>query len=277
MHHSSYKIIIILDMQQIIDIGANLTDKQFRNDLYEILEKAYQQNITIIITGSTIKSSYDAFEIVRKNQKYNLFSTVGIHPHNAKMWNEKTKSSIIDLSKNKEIVAIGECGLDYNRMFSTKEQQLYCFEQHIQIAIDAELPLFCHERDAFDDFIKIIDKYKNKLIEKNIKIVIHCFTGNLYEASEYIKRGCYIGLTGFICDDRRNINITNIIRKHIIPLDKLMTETDAPYMTPSFSIPRRNEPSNIKYVIGKLAELFSLSENEIISQTTRNAISVFNL
>lgn len=163
-------------------------------------------------------------------------------------------------------------------MLTPKEKQLECFEYHIKLAIETGLPMFCHERNAHDDFMKLILKYKDKLDEANVKIVVHCFTGISKKAKKYINNGFYIGLTGFVCNKKRNKDLVEAIEKGFIPLENLMIETNAPYMKPPKAKGgRKNVPVNIKHVIADLGYLYKASNEKIIDMTTKNACEFFNL
>lgn len=234
-------------MSKYIDIGANLHHPQF-SDLDKVLTDSKTGGVNqIIITGTNSKRSFDADNLVSKyiDPKYPvLYSTAGVHPHDAsrEITNKNCFLTLEKLLNKKTVVAVGECGLDYNRMFSTKEDQISMFIKQIELAIAYDKPLFLHERDAFDDFYNILKKYeKNKL-----KGVVHCFTGTKANALKYLELGYYIGLTGFICDNKRNRYTLEALK--VIPIDRLLIETDAPFMNP---IPHNgtNYPSNVKYVL----------------------------
>lgn len=258
----------------MIDIGANLCNPQFSHDLNDILENAFHDGVKCcIITGNNIKCSFDAVKIIKENKsQMKLYSTAGIHPHNAKNFNKNSSESILKLIKEQCVVAIGECGLDYNRLFSTKEEQIKCFEEQLRIAETNNLPVFLHERDSGDDFVNILKKYK-------VSGVVHCFTGKPEHVKEYIKMGFYIGITGWVSDHRRNKTLLESIK--YIPLNKLLIETDCPFLTP-YNMPfagkhKRNEPKYLKYIVKTLASLYKVTENEVIKSTTENAKSLFRI
>jgi TatD DNase family protein len=293
-------------MSYLVDIGANLTDEQFTGrrkhttdetkagseekkndtgDLGDVLRRVHSDKIIVILTGTNINVTKKSLDIIREYPDNHLFTTVGYHPHNAKKWNKYASGDIIKLyNKNKDtILAVGECGLDYNRMFSPKEKQLYVFEQHIKLAIKLGLPMFCHEREASADFMKLTDKYATQLEDGGVKIVVHCFTGNSEEAKEYIRRGFYIGMTGYICNKKRCETTQRAFTDGSIPLNRLLIETDAPYMNPPQSKPdyvgkklkNRNEPSKVKYVAQVISELCDVSYKKVVRTTTENAFTVF--
>ena len=169
--------------------------------------------------------------------------------------------------------SVGETGLDFFRNISSYEEQLFAFEEQIQIAIDTNLPLFLHQREAHDDFMKIISKYKNEIS----KAVVHCFTGTQKELDDYLDMGFHIGLTGWICDERRNVEL----RKSLIniPIEKLMIETDCPYLIPRNLVDKpknsRNEPSYLPHIANEIAGLVKIDMNEFANATFQNSINFF--
>lgn len=177
------------------------------------------------------------------------------------------------LSDNKKMVAVGECGLDYDRMFSTKENQIRCLEKHIVLAEKLNKPLFLHERSASTDFIKRFRKHSD-LCSKS---VIHCFTGNKELLDKYLSMGFSIGITGWICDDIRGKELREAVK--IIPLDRILVETDAPFLTPK-NVPgldRTNVPQNIKYVVRDLAKYMKVSEDILMENARKNTERIFHI
>lgn len=255
-----------------IDIGVNLFDKQFKNRENKLVEEAHNENIQIIITGSSIKSSILASNYT-KNKK-DIYCTVGVHPHSAKTCDEHTLNTLKELAEsNSNVVAIGECGLDYDRMFSPKNIQLEWFEKQIRLAEELKLPLFLHERAAADDFYRLMKKHKEICNHS----VVHCFTGTKETALQYLNLGCFIGITGWICDDRRNKDLLEAIK--IIPSERIMIETDAPYLTPK-NIPeldRTNIPQNIKYVAERIAKEKNMNLDVFINKVYENTFKFFQL
>lgn len=271
----------------IADIGLNLSSKRFSHDWKNVLIRSSQANVkTCIVTGCTQSESARVVSLIqewRKNPSDSdiaLYSTVGIHPHNSRDFNSNTYEALKNLVlKNKDIVkAIGETGLDYNRMFSTKEQQIASFESHIKLAIELQLPMFLHEREAHEDFVKILLKYKDKLP----KICVHCFTGNEKELQTYLKLGFYIGFTGFINNTSRSGYLHEAISK--VPLDRIMIETDAPFMIPfkaSHSINKqfsgRCEPFMLVYVLKFISEILNEKIEVVAKKTFENTKEFFNI
>ena len=267
--------------KKMIDIGANLTNPCFDDDLDEVLERAKINNISkIIITGTDCISSLKAIELSKNYPNY-LLSTAGVHPHEADNYSDEVNSKIdriIKQNKEHNLVAVGETGLDFYRNFSKKENQYYAFESQINLAIENKLPLFLHERDAYNDFHSILSKYTNKITNA----VVHCFTGNLIALKSYLELGLYIGITGWICDKKRGSELREIVK--YIPKDRLLIETDAPYLTPQcngvkkhIAINRRNEPSTLPLVANKLSECCGINVDELIYNCTENTNRFFNL
>ncbi|HIL69446.1 MAG TPA: hydrolase TatD, partial [Verrucomicrobia bacterium] len=210
-------------MSSLIDIGVNLTHKSFNTDCDQVVKEAQSQGVSrMIVTGSCVERSRASLQMAKLWPGV-LYSTAGVHPHDVTSCNDSTISNLRELASEKEVVAIGECGLDYFRDFSPREDQKKWFEAQLQTAVEIELPVFLHQRDAHKDFISILKRY----IQKLPAAVVHCFTGTAEEMEESLEMGCYIGITGWICDERRGKNLQSIVKD--IPLSKLMVETDAPF------------------------------------------------
>lgn len=259
-----------------VDIGINLMNKQFKNDRKEIVEKSLENGTGLIITGTDLYSSKDAIKFIRENNYKNVWCTVGVHPHNAGEVDGEYYGELVSLFRKHRdiIVAVGEAGLDYDRMFSTVDEQRRVFKDLQNTAEVTQLPMFLHERQAVDDFIKLSKQHRG--ICKNS--VVHCFTGTKETVYRYLQLGYKIGLTGWICDNRRNKDVLEAIK--IIPLDRILVETDAPYLTPlnvKEKLPRRNTPDNLHYVIKKIAEVKKLSYDEVEKQTLLNTVNTFKL
>ena len=252
------------------DIGVNLFCKQFPNP-EQIINDALQSGVTCILTGTDPKENRQIDTFINNHQAY---GTVGIHPHNADSTRDKDYLEIENIAKtNNKIMAIGECGLDFDRMFSTKENQIKCFEKQIEIAETLNMPLFLHERNAVEDFIKVLSNHK-EICKKSI---VHCFTGNAETLKKYLSMGCYIGITGWICDSRRAKDLRQAVR--YIPLDRIMIETDSPFLTPKNiqGLSKTNYPQNVKYVAKELAMHMGVPENTLISKAKENTEHFFSI
>lgn len=261
--------------KECIDIGVNLTSPSFQKDRKEVIDNALAQGIKVmIITGTSIRASHDALAVAQTMPGV-LYCTAGVHPHDSRHCDERTLQNLENLSKNKEVVAIGECGLDYNRNFSPQDVQDYWFESQVDLACKLKKPLFLHERDAHNSFMSILKKYQEKLPPT----VVHCFTGNESELKDYLDRDFYIGITGWVCDERRGIPLRNLLK--YIPSNRLMIETDAPFLLPR-NMPKRpasgrNEPAYLIYVLKMIADCLKKSEEEIARITTENAKEFFKI
>ncbi|MBQ9894029.1 MAG: TatD family hydrolase [Ruminococcus sp.] len=257
-------------MIKYYDIGLNLFCKQFKQP-EEIINRAADNGVSCILTGSDMNSSEKVSNFV---ENHSCYGTCGIHPHSADEAKESDFKRIREIvSGNDKIVAVGECGLDYDRMFSAKEAQLRCFEEHIRIAEELGKPLFLHERDASEDFIAIFKEHPDICS----RAVVHCFTGDIKTLEKYIDMGFYIGITGWICDDKRGTDLREAVK--IIPTDKIMVETDAPYLTPKNvkGLERTNVPENVKYVVRELAKHMELSEEELRQFAIDNTKNFFGI
>ena len=204
-----------------------------------------------------------------------LYSTAGVHPHHASDYTDASDALIRELVNDDVVVAVGECGLDYFRNFSPREAQLDAFRRQLDIARDTGLPVFLHQRDAHDDFVEVLES----MLPELSRAVAHCFTGEGESLREYLAMGLYVGITGWICDERRGKHLHDIV--HIIPDDRLLIETDAPYLLPRTIEPkpktRRNEPMYLPEVLKVVAEARGQIEAHVAQITTENARRFFNL
>jgi len=250
---------------KMIDIGANLTNKRFKNDLPEVIDRSQAQGVEhIVVTGTSFEASKQAIALADQYPGY-LSATAGVHPHDANTWGEQSSSSLELLARHKSVVAIGECGLDYNRNFSPKDKQLECFEAQLALAVALKLPVFLHERDAHDDFFRVLKRYRADLKAA----VVHCFTGNRVEVEAYLDLDCHIGITGWLCDERRGHDLREAVPH--IPVNRLMIETDAPFLTPRDIRPKpknnRNEPAILSHVLASLAALIDMDVQMLADKT----------
>jgi len=257
----------------MIDIGINLVNKRFSLDRDKVVKRAIEVGVTkMVVTGVSVENSQKAVELVRQ-YKGILYSTSGIHPHDSKSSNPQQLAIIRKLALEKEVVAVGECGLDFNRNYSPPADQEKCFKGHLEIATEIQKPLFLHERDAHKRFIEIVSDYPNLP-----KGVVHCFTGNTIALKAYLNRGFYIGITGAVCNPKMSY-LQEFVK--YIPLDRLMVETDGPFMLPKnmeqFPKNRRNEPAFLPYVVKMIAECMGKSEAEIAEATTKTAEGFFGI
>lgn len=252
------------------DIGLNLFCKQFPEP-ENIIKNAGAAGVCCILTGTDSRENKKIDIFVRNHDAY---GTAGIHPHNADSAKKEDFDFIEKLvSENDRIVAVGECGLDFDRMFSDRENQILCLEKHIVLAERLDKPLFLHERAAADEFIKRFKKHQD-ICKKS---VVHCFTGDKKTLEQYLSMGFSIGITGWICDDRRAGELRKAVK--LIPLDRILVETDAPYLTPRnvSGLSRTNVPENIIYVMQELAKYMGVAEDTLIEHARRNTERIFHL
>ncbi len=259
----------------LIDIGANLAHDSFDEDRDEMMRRAADAGVTtMIVTGSSDESNVRAAELADASPG-TLFATAGVHPHHASDYTDASDELIRTLVARPSVVAVGECGLDYFRNFSPRDAQLDAFRRQLTIAKDTGLPVFLHQRDAHDDFVEVLEPVLPELS----RAVAHCFTGEGESLREYLAMGLYVGVTGWICDERRGRHLHDIV--DIIPDDRLLIETDAPYLLPRTIRPkpktRRNEPMYLAEVLRVVAEARGQSEEHVARITTENARRFFNL
>lgn len=234
----------------LIDIGANLTHSSFQHDIEQVLQRARAQGVDqLVITGASREGSPQALELARRHA--GLYATAGVHPHHATEYDGETDALLRELVAAPEVRAVGETGLDYHRDLSPRATQQFAFEQQLQIALDCGKPLFLHQRDAHDDFMAILKPVRDKLAA----VVVHCFTGTRAELFDYLDIDCHIGITGWICDERRGTHLREIVGN--IPANRLMIETDSPYLLPRNVKPmpshRRNEPMYLAHICEEVA------------------------
>jgi len=259
----------------LIDIGANLAHDSFDDDREDVLQRAAGAGVTrMIVTGSSEQSNREAVNLAAAHPGV-LYATAGVHPHHASDYDSNSADQVRQLAADGKVVAVGECGLDYFRNFSPREAQLAAFQSQLEIAVDTGLPVFLHNRDAHDDFVDVLEPMLPKLSHA----VAHCFTGEHESLREYVAMGLYIGVTGWICDERRGAHLKEIVSA--VPDDRLMIETDAPYLLPRTIQPkpktRRNEPMHLVEVLRVVAEARDQPEEHVAEITTRNAVRFFNL
>jgi TatD DNase family protein len=264
--------------QPLCDIGANLTNFRFKDDIKQVLQRCVDTNVNyVFITGTSEQKSRDGISFVKRHRssfpKLHLAATVGVHPHDAKTCNENTMGVLESMiTKEKGVVyAVGETGLDFNRMFSPQETQELYFKKHIELAIKHKLPLFLHERDAHESFVNILKQFKELT-----PVVVHCFTGTAEECKKYVDMGFYIGFTGTISMGDRGKHLRDLLSDGVVPHDRIMIETDAPFMAPDRKI-KRMEPCYLSKVARTLATVLNLTEEQVAKLTTDNAKRFFNI
>ena len=260
---------------QLIDIGANLTHKSFAPDRSQVIGRARKAGVDrMIVTGSSVACSRQAEELAAGYPGV-LYSTAGIHPHHAGEIQAGDDEALAGLLQKENVVAAGECGLDYFRNFSPKEDQRRVFSMQLELAAEHRMPVFLHQRDAHEDFIAILKEHLPGIT----RAVAHCFTGDGDELDACLGLDLYIGITGWICDERRGGHLKNLVAN--IPLDRLMVETDSPYLLPRDLDPkpgsRRNEPMHLPHIVQSIAGARGIEALELAAATARNSAQFFDL
>ena len=262
-------------MEALTDIGLNLTHDSFDADRDAVLERARSAGVErFIVTGTTVMHSAKALELA-KTQPGRLYATAGVHPHYAQEFDEHTADALRALLPSPEVVAVGECGLDFFRNFSPVEAQISAFKAQLELAADAGLPVFLHQRDAFEPFVDILSMFREHLSGG----VAHCFTGGLDELEPLLELDLYIGITGWICDERRGEALREAAAR--IPLDRVLIETDAPYLMPR-NLPekpktRRNEPVHLPHILHELSAALGEPAEDVARATRENTTTLFRL
>lgn len=262
-------------MHDLIDIGANLTHASFDKDRDDVLQRAIAAGVgRQIVTGTTLEASRDAVALANLHPGV-LYATAGVHPHHAQELDDDTLTALGELAKEKTIVAVGECGLDYFRNYSPHDAQLTAFEKQLNLAIEVQKPVFLHQRDARNDFVAQL----RNMFDRIPGGVSHCFTGTREEMRTCLDMGLYIGVTGWICDERRGHDLQDAVR--YLPLDRIMLETDAPYLLPrdlkDKPDERRNEPSVLPHILQTVARLMDQPVERVAEAATRNTESLFRV
>jgi len=256
---------------QLVDIGANLTHASFRDDLDAVLSRARAHGVErIIVTGASVEESRRAADIA---DAHGLYATAGVHPHHARECDDATIPALREVAARPRVVALGECGLDFNRNYSPHPSQEKWFVAQLELAAELGKPLFLHSRDAHPRFAEIL---------RNLRVgkaVAHCFTGEAAELRAYLDLGLYIGITGWICDERRGRHLVALARE--VPQDRLLLETDSPYLTPRDLHPqpkaRRNEPAHLPHILRAVARARGETPEALAAATTRNAQAFFGI
>ena len=258
----------------LVDIGANLAHDSFDADRDAVLARAHAAGVArIVVTGSSAESSRQALALAQAHPG-GLFATAGLHPHHASEYSAEHEALFRDLGAHPEVVALGECGLDYHRDLSPHPDQRRAFAAQLKLAIDAKKPVFLHQRDAHADFLPMLREHRRHLADA----VVHCFTDTAAALADYLALDCSIGITGWICDERRGLALREAA-KHI-PDGKLLVETDAPYLLPRTAPKtehRRNEPMYLPYVVRALAEARGQDQDHVGRITADNAKRFFRL
>lgn len=260
---------------QLVDIGINLVHASYDADRDEVIARARAAGVLqMVVTGSDLSSIARAVELVRQHPG-TLTATAGIHPHHALEHDDKATAALRGWLERAEITAAGECGLDYCRNYAPHEAQQRSFRTQLELAAEYQRPVFLHQRDAHDDFVAILKEFRPRLP----RAVAHCFTGTLAQARASLDLDLHIGITGWICDERRGAHLIELVK--FIPADRLMLETDGPYLLPRDLSPkpatRRNEPMYLAHILRRVAAARGQSPEQVAADTTRVAREFFML
>jgi len=262
-------------MMELVDIGVNLTNKSLLGDLDAVMNRARDAGVNqMVVTGTSIEESRQAIDLCNRFPD-RLVSTCGIHPHHASDWEENSSDLLQFMTRQDCVRAIGETGLDFNRNYSPRPAQEIAFRRQMELAVALQMPLFCHQRDAHQRFVEMLREFRDDLS----RLVVHCFTDTRKALVDYLDLDCYIGITGWICDERRGLELQKLVR--MIPDDRLLLETDAPYLLPRNLDPkpssRTNEPAYLPHILRNVALHQGKSPEQLARQTLHNSQVFFGL
>jgi TatD DNase family protein len=262
-------------MPDLIDIGVNLTHTSFDGDRDDVIRRAVANGVRrLIVTGTSVTASVKAIELCTTSPE-SLFATAGVHPHNADELDDHSIDALRALLASPAAVAVGECGLDYYRDLAPRDRQREAFAAQLALAAEEAVPVFLHQREAHADFIAILREFRPRLVGG----VAHCFTGGPRELRDCLDLDLHVGVTGWVCDERRGRELRDALAD--LPLDRLLLETDAPYLLPRDLRPlpksRRNEPQFLPHVLARVAGVLNRPLESVAAATTRNAEALFGL
>lgn len=253
----------------LFDSHAHLDGDRFDRDREKIIENFKEDGIEMIVNpGADIASSVKSVSLSKKHK--NIYAAVGIHPHDANTMNENTIEILRELAQNEKVVAIGEIGLDYHYDNSPRDIQKKWFREQIKLAKELDLPIIIHDRDAHEDTYNIL-KEEN---DDRLRGIMHCYQSSLEMSQQFIDLGFYISLAGPVTFKKAKTP------KEVaagVPLDRLLIETDSPYLTPTPNRGKRNEPAYVCYVAGMIAELKGIPYDDVVKQTNENAKKIFQI
>jgi TatD DNase family protein len=262
-------------MTQYIDIAVNLLSDRLKHDIDTIINDAAKHHVSpLIVIGSDLDESSDSIYLCQQYPQQ-LYCTTGVHPHHASSWDQHSKARLTQLAKQDTVVAIGECGLDYNRDFSPRPVQRKAFAAQLELACELNMPVLMHCREAHSDFIAIVNEYRAHLPNA----LLHCFTGSKDELIECLAADLYIGITGWICDERRGQDLAQLVP--LIPNHRIMAETDSPYLLPRSMRPKpkssKNLPQYLPYIVEYMANLRQQSVQSLAQECYKNSCDFFQL
>lgn len=262
------------------DAGVNLTHARLHDQLPAILQRAQQAGVQqLVAIGTDVATSQAAQTLAANGQTagITLVTTAGVHPHDAAAVSADYLDQLRLLAEQPQVRAIGECGLDFNRNFSPPAQQLKVFREQLELAVELELPVYLHERDAFAEQYALLQRYAPQLP----RLLVHCFTGDRMQLEKYLELGCYIGVTGWVCDERRGDALRQAVP--MIPDDRILIETDAPFLLPRTLTkaenngikPAFNEPAFVAHIGAQVAQLRGQDLLTLQSLSWRNSVEFF--
>ena len=253
----------------LVDSHAHLDIRDFDNDRPDVIDRAVSGGLTNIITiGIDVGSSLRALELARKHAF--IYASVGLHPHNANTFDSQELDSLAQIASDSKIVAWGEIGLDFYRRYSPRDDQLRSFQQQLETANDLDLPVIIHDRDAHDDVFKVL----KKMGKGEKKGVIHCYSGDQDLAAAFIELGYYISIPGTVTYKKAS-HVRDVASS--IPMERMLIETDAPFLTPVPKRGKRNEPLFVTYTAQEIARLRNIKFEEVARKTAENAQTLFGL
>ena len=256
----------------LFEAGLNLFSAQFDADRFELLQRSRDAHVRYqLCIASDLAEAHHNLDVCRSLP--DVLSTAGVHPHQAARVNESWLTELTQLLAEPQVRAIGECGLDFNRMFSPEQQQIAVFEAQLELAQQIDKPVYLHERDALDTKLSLLRSHQ---IQHGIA---HCFTGTRQAMAQYLDLGLYIGITGWVCDERRGMDLQDAVR--YLPLDRLILETDAPYLLPrnltNKPKSRRNEPAFLPAIAAMIAELKQCPLEQVLAAAWQNSCKLFQV
>jgi TatD DNase family protein len=259
----------------LIDIGINLAHDSFAADRQAVIARARAAGVVqMIVTGASGQGTREAIALARTDPG-RLFATAGVHPHHATELNPALLAELGNLAQQPEVVAVGECGLDYFRDYSPRDVQQRALHAQLDLAARLGKPVFLHERDAHDDFVSIVREHRASLVGG----IAHCFTGTAGQLQRYLQLDLAIGITGWICDERRGAHLLGLVRE--IPAAALQLETDAPYLLPRDLAPRprsrRNEPMHLRHIAAVVAQARGETLEQLAATATAASRALFRL
>ncbi|WP_299805348.1 TatD family hydrolase [uncultured Shewanella sp.] len=262
-------------MPEYMDIAVNLVGSSLEKDIQRVVEDAAAQSVTsMVVIGSHLLESEQAISLCEQFPQQ-LYCTAGVHPHHASEWQTDSAALLRQLTQSPSVIAVGECGLDYNRDFSPRDMQRKAFAEQLALAVELKMPVLMHERDAHDDFLAILKEYRSELPAA----LLHCFTGNRQSLDAYIELDLYLGVTGWVCDERRGQELASLVP--YIPDERILIETDSPYLLPRSMRPKpkssKNEPKYLPYIAQYVADLRQQDSNDFAEASYRNSRRFFGL